>query len=106
MASLHAWPVIYSTYPGVAKGLVETVLSSGKVKPGAARQVGLLDAHLRTAQWAIDGVLSGIGDDPEPTLDNFVAPQQMKRVVTVACQDVAVLATEVAGGGAYARPAR
>ena len=103
VASLHAWPVIYSTYLGVAKGLVEHVLSSGKVKPGAARQVGLLDSHLRTAQWAIDGVLADMGDEPEPTLDNYVALQQMKRVVTLACQEVALVGTEVAGGGAFAR---
>jgi len=103
VASLHAWPVIYSTYLGVAEGLVETVLASGKVKPGAARQVGLVDSHLRSAGWAIDGVLAELGDDPEPTVDNFVALQQMKRVVTIACQEVALLATELAGGGAYAR---
>ena len=45
VASLHAWPVVYSTYLGVAQGLVDTVLSSGKVKSGSARQVGLLDSH-------------------------------------------------------------
>lgn len=103
VASLHAWPVVYSTYLGVAEGLVEAALGTGKVKATAARQVGLLDSHLRTARWAIDGVLAGIGDDPEPTVDNFVAIQQMKRVVTIACQEVALVGTEVAGGGAYAR---
>ncbi|MBW3536231.1 MAG: acyl-CoA/acyl-ACP dehydrogenase [Actinobacteria bacterium] len=103
VASLHAWPVVYSTYLGVAEGLVDVVLASGKIKPGAARQVGLLDAHLRTARWALDAVLADLGDDPEPTVDNFVALQQMKRVVTIACQEIAVVGAEVAGGGAYAR---
>lgn len=103
VASLHAWPVIYSTYLGVAEGLVDVVLGSGKVTGAAARQVGLLDGHLRTARWAIDGVLAQLGDDPEPTVDNFVTLQQMKRVVTSACQDVAATAAELAGGGAYAR---
>lgn len=101
VASLHAWPVVYSTYLGVAEGLVDIAAAASKAP--SARQVGLLDANLRTARWAIDGVLSDIGDEPEPTVDNFVALQQMKRVVTLACQEVALVATEVAGGGAYAR---
>ena len=103
VASLHAWPVVYSTYLGVAEGLVDTVLGSGKVKAAAVRQVGLLDSHLRTARWAIDAVLADLGDDPEPTVDHFVALQQMKRVVNLACQEVASVASELAGGGAYAR---
>lgn len=103
VASLHAWPVVYSTYLGVAEGLVDTVLGSGKVKATAARQVGLLDSHLRTARWALDAVLADLGDDPEPTIDNFVSLQQMKRVVNLACQEIALGASELAGGSAYAR---
>lgn len=103
VASLHAWPVISATYLGVAEALVDTVVDSGKVKASSARQVGLLDHHLRSARWAIDAAVAELGDDPEPTVDNFVALQQMKRVVTVACQEIAITAAEVAGGGAYAR---
>jgi alkylation response protein AidB-like acyl-CoA dehydrogenase len=103
VASLHAWPVIYSTYLGVAEGLVDLIVGSGKVTGAAARQVGVLDGHLRTGRWAIEGVLAGLGDDPDPTIDNFVTLQQMKRVVAAACQDIATTAAEVAGGGAYAR---
>lgn len=103
VASLHAWPVIYSTYLGVAEGLADVTLGSGKLTGAAARQVGLLDGHLRTARWAIDGIFGQLGDDPDPTVDNFVAIQQMKRVVTVACQEVAATAAELAGGSAYAR---
>jgi alkylation response protein AidB-like acyl-CoA dehydrogenase len=103
VASLHAWPVIYATYLGVAEGLVQAVLDSGKVREERAREVGLLDGALRTAGWAIDGVLADLGDDPDPTLDAFVALQQMKRTVTLACQEVANVAADVAGGGAYAK---
>lgn len=103
VASVHAWPVIYSTHLGLAEGLVELTLGSGKVTAASARQVGLLDGYLRTARWAIDGVLGDLGDDPEPTIDNFVAVQQMKRVVTAVCQDIALVAAELAGGGAFAR---
>jgi alkylation response protein AidB-like acyl-CoA dehydrogenase len=103
VASLHAWPVIYSTYLGVAEGLAEHVLGSGRVTAESARQVGAVDGHLRQARWAIDAVLAEIGSEPEPTVDNFVALQQMKRVVTESCQAVGRLAAELAGGGAYAR---
>lgn len=103
VASLHAWPVIYATYLGVAEGLVDTVLGSGRVAPGAARLVGRLDHSIRVARWAVDGVVADLGDDPDPTVDNFVALQQMKWAVTTAVQDVATVAAEVAGGGAYAR---
>jgi alkylation response protein AidB-like acyl-CoA dehydrogenase len=103
VASLQAWPVIYSTYLGVAEGLADTVLSSGKVKETAVRQVGLMDAHLRTARWALDAVLADLGPEPEPSVDAFVTLQQMKRVITIACQEIAGLAAELAGGGSYAR---
>jgi alkylation response protein AidB-like acyl-CoA dehydrogenase len=103
VASLHAWPVIYATYLGVAEGLVETVLGSGRVGERNARQVGWLDFQLRNAQWALAAVLADLGEDPDPTMDNFVALQQMKRVVTVACQEIATSAAELAGGGAYAK---
>lgn len=103
VASLHAWPVIYSTYLGVAEGLVETVLGSGKVGAGSARLVGQADHLLRVARWALEGVLADLDDDPDPTVDNFIALQQMKRAVTVACQEIGGVAAELAGGGAYAK---
>jgi alkylation response protein AidB-like acyl-CoA dehydrogenase len=103
VASLHAWPVIYSTYLGVAEALVDMIVDSGKVKESAARSVGMLDFHLRSARWALDAVLSELGDDPDPTIESFLTLQQMKRAVTVACQEIAMLAPEVAGGGSYAR---
>ncbi len=103
VASLHAWPVIYATYLGVAEGLVETILGSGKVKSGSTRLVGQADFELTRARWALQGVLADLGDDPDPTVDHFVALQHMKRTVTLACQEIATLAAELAGGGAYAR---
>jgi hypothetical protein len=82
VASLHAWPAIYSTYLGVAEGLVDTIRASRQVREGAARVLGQVDFLLRQARWALEGVLADLGDDPDPTIDNFVALQQMKRSVT------------------------
>lgn len=103
VAGIFAIPIIYSTYLGIAEALVDAVLDSGKVRASAARQAGLLDNLVRLARWSIDAVNAELGDDPEPTMDNFMATQHMKRHVTVACQEIAAVAAEVAGGGAYAR---
>lgn len=103
VASMHAWPVVYATYLGVAEGLGEAAVASVKLGATSALQIGQIDAQLRTARWAIEGALKEIGDDPEPSLDSFVAVQQAKRVVTIACREIAVTAEELAGGGSYAR---
>ncbi len=103
VASVHAWPVVYATYLGVAEGLAEAALTTGKASAESAPQVGTMEFHLRAARWAIDGALADIGPDPEPTIENFVAVQLAKRAVTVACQQGAATATELAGGRAYAR---
>ena len=103
MTALHALPVIYATYLGVAEALVEAVLGTGRVQESSARAVGLLDFHLRTAGWALDCVLSDLGDDPDATVESYLTLQQMKRAVTVAVLEIAGIATELAGGGAYAR---
>jgi alkylation response protein AidB-like acyl-CoA dehydrogenase len=103
VAGIHAFPVIAATYLGVAEALVDTALASGKVRDTSARNVGLADAQLRTATWAIDGCLADLGDDPDATIENFHTVQQMKRVVTIACQEIAGAVGEFAGGGAYAQ---
>lgn len=103
VASLHAWPVVYATYLGVAEGLVETVLDPPPSGARHERAVGVLDAELRTARWALHGLLDDLGDEPDPTIDNYVAIQHMKRIVTRATQEIADTAAAVAGGGAYAR---
>jgi acyl-CoA dehydrogenase len=103
VAAMHSMPVIYATYLGVAEGLVDAVLAAGRPDEGSARLVGLVDFHLRSAAWAIDGAFAELGDDPDPTPESYVTVQQMKRVVTLATQEVATAAAELAGGRAYAR---
>jgi alkylation response protein AidB-like acyl-CoA dehydrogenase len=104
LASIHAWPVIAATYLGVADALVDASLAAAV--PGDAvdaRLAGLLDAHQRTARWALAGALADLGEDPEPTFEHYVNLQQMKRTVTLAGQGMAAAAAELAGGRAYAR---
>ncbi|MFP4512543.1 MAG: acyl-CoA dehydrogenase family protein [Acidimicrobiales bacterium] len=103
LASLHAWPVVYAGYVGVAEALLETVLATGKARDEHARSIGLLDTYLQSARWALGGALTDLGDDPEPTMEHFVTLQQMKWLITMACRQIASLAPELAGGVAYAR---
>jgi alkylation response protein AidB-like acyl-CoA dehydrogenase len=103
VASAHAWPVVAATYLGVAEGLVELVTGTGRVGSGSDRLVGQLEHAVRTAGWVLDGAIAELGDDPDPTLDTFVTVQHAKRAVALACQEVAAVAPELAGGGAYAR---
>jgi alkylation response protein AidB-like acyl-CoA dehydrogenase len=103
LASVHAWPVVYATYLGVAEGLFEAALASAKLGAASAALAGSIDFHLRSARWALEGALAEIGIDPEPSVESFVAVQQAKRAVTVACREVAAAAEELAGGGCYGR---
>lgn len=103
VASLQAMPVVYATYLGVAEGLVEAVLDRGRATAEHARLVGSLDLQLRSARWAVEGALRDLGDDPDPTLQNFVTTQQLKTLVTDACYEITRIAPQVAGGGAFAR---
>ena len=103
LASVHAWPVVYSTYLGIAEGLAQAASAAAKPSAVSFRLAGDIDFHLRSASWSIKGALADLGDDPEPTIDNFLTVQQAKRAVTLACQHIATVATELAGGAAYAR---
>ena len=103
VASVHAWPVVYATYLGVAEAVVDAAVASHRPGAASARLVGAADAALRVGRWALHGALAELGDNPEPTAENFVLVQQMKRTITLACEEIAPLVAELAGGGAYAR---
>jgi alkylation response protein AidB-like acyl-CoA dehydrogenase len=102
-AAIHAWPVVYATYLGVAEGLAAAARGCANRGPASAALAGVIDYQLRTARWAIAGALADVGPDPEPTVANFVAVQQAKRAVTLAAREIASAAAELAGGKAYAR---
>jgi alkylation response protein AidB-like acyl-CoA dehydrogenase len=57
--------------------------------------------RLRVAGWALDGVLTAVGDDPAPSLETFAAVMAAKREIALAGIEVCDLAMDVAGGGAF-----
>jgi len=104
----HAMPPIAAVYLGIAEAtrdhavaaLADTARAEDTLRQ---RQVGLMDARLRVAGWALDGALQTVGDDPTPSLDTVAEVMVAKREIALAGTEVAGLAMEVAGGSAFSR---
>ena len=59
-------------------------------------------AHrLQVADWALQGALDAVGDDPAPAVERFAAVMLAKREIALAGLEVCDLAMEVAGGSAF-----
>jgi alkylation response protein AidB-like acyl-CoA dehydrogenase len=96
--------IVAAVYLGVAEGARTHALLAAASKaddPVTQRQVGLMTHRLRVAAWALDGALAVIGDDPEPSMENFAAVMAAKREIALAGLEACDLALEVAGGAAY-----
>ena len=104
----NAMPPIAAVYLGVAEAArdhaVALVAGTGRAEdPTVQRQIGLMDTRLRVASWALDGALTTVGDDPEPSMDTIVEVMAAKREVAMAGVEVCDLALEVGGGAAFYR---
>lgn len=101
-----AMPIISGTYLGVAEAArdaaVAAVAASGKVDdPIVHRQIGLMDTRLRVASWALDGALSTVGSDPEPSLERVTAAMAAKREIALAGVEICDIAMDLGGGAAF-----
>jgi alkylation response protein AidB-like acyl-CoA dehydrogenase len=99
-----AQSIVAAVYLGVAEGARSHALVAAAAKADdvmTQRQVGLMTHRLRVAAWALDGALAVIGDDPEPSMENFAAVLAAKREIALAGLEVCDLALEVGGGAAY-----
>jgi acyl-CoA dehydrogenase len=108
--ALHAMPVVTAVYMGVAEGARDRAIariddSSKALDPIVQRMVGLLDYKTRVARWSLFGAIAEIGDDPEPTMENFVRVMQAKRAVVEESIAACDLALQVVGGAGYYRNA-
>ncbi|RZS36612.1 acyl-CoA dehydrogenase [Herbihabitans rhizosphaerae] len=115
-AAIHFAPVVAATYYGIAAGARDTAVagaSTGSRGPAPLsasarvhRQVGLMDADLRTAWWALLGALDEIGDGytaSPATLNTVMIAKRhaVNTAITVVDSAMAVL-----GGRGYFRRAR
>ena len=103
-----ALTVIAATYLGVAQGARDEVVArltgtGAASDPGTRRRIGEMDAHLRTATWALQGAFAELGEDPDPTPATFVTGTSVKRTVIELARSVGDLAMDTLGGRAYRR---
>jgi alkylation response protein AidB-like acyl-CoA dehydrogenase len=59
--------------------------------------------RLRVADWALQGALAAVGDDPAPSMETVAAVMAAKREVALAAIEVCGLAVEVAGRQGFDR---
>ena len=102
----NALSPIVAVYLGVAESARDAAIAAITGTPkaedaGMQRRVGLMDARLRAAGWALDGALAAIGDDPAPSVDNIVYAMAAKKAVTDAAIEACDIAMEIVGGAAY-----
>lgn len=96
--------VISAVYLGVAESAATAAIEAAKAKaedPLIQRTVGLMANRLRVAAWTLDGALSVVGDDPEPSMGTFAAVLAAKREIALTGVEVCDIAMEIAGGAAY-----
>ncbi|MDP1794428.1 MAG: acyl-CoA dehydrogenase family protein [Acidimicrobiales bacterium] len=99
-----AMPIISAVYLGVAEAAFAAAVDGlGDKTPDALvqRQVGLMAHRLQVADWALQGALDAVGDDPTPAIERYAAVMLAKREIALAGIEVCDLAMEVAGGSAY-----
>lgn len=99
-----AMPIISAVYLGIAESARDHALAAAATKaddPIVQRQLGLMTTRLRVASWALDGALTEVGDDPEPSVDRLDAVLAAKREIALAGIEVCDVAMDVAGGAGF-----
>jgi acyl-CoA dehydrogenase len=112
-ATIHFAPVGGATYHGIAAGARDravTSVSAGNrgplplsALPRVHRQVGLMDAKLRTSWWSLMGALDDLGDDYEADAQTLATVMLAKRQAVLSAIEVVDLAMEVMGGRSFFR---
>jgi alkylation response protein AidB-like acyl-CoA dehydrogenase len=112
-AVVHFAPLVASVYYGVAVAARNEAvrLLDGRERggmpapelPATQRQVGLMDAKLRTSWWALMGSLDELGDGYDYVAGPETANAVMiaKRMVVTEAIEIASLAMDTVGGQAY-----
>ena len=106
MIASIAFPMVAAVYLGVAESAATAAIASVADGPRAndpivQRQVGLLRNRLQIADWALEGALAAVGDDPAPSMETVAAVMAAKREIGDAGIEVCDLAMEIAGGPAF-----
>lgn len=113
VAGIHFAPVGGATYYGIAAGARDVAVTEAAAKfrgttayaelARVQRQVGLMDAKLRVAWWALMGSLDQIGDDFAADGATLATVMLAKREAVTSAIEVVDLAMDVLGGRSYFR---
>lgn len=98
--------VIGAVYLGIAEGAYEHALASLAGRQPSMltqRRVGLMSHRLRVADWALQGALSVVGDNPAPSMETVAAVMAAKREIALAAIEVCDLAMEIGGRDVFDR---
>lgn len=102
--AVHFAPVAGATYHGIAAGAGERAIAAvAKRTPRVHRQVGLIDAKLRTAWWSLMGAVTDMGDDYVVGPRLLATVMLAKRQAVMTAIEVVDLAMEVMGGRSFFR---
>src|SRR5690606_26114479 len=99
-----AMPIISAVYLGVAEAAYRAAVDWAALRaddPATQRQIGLMSHRLQIADWALEGALDAVGDDPQPSVERVAAAMAAKREIALAGVDVCDIAMEVGGGAAF-----
>ena len=112
-AALHFAPVVGATYFGIAAAARDVAVAAAgagsrasrslAAEPRVQRQVGLMDAKLRGAWWALMGALDELGENYTVGPATLATVMLAKRQAVTEAFDVVNLAMEVLGGRSYFR---
>jgi acyl-CoA dehydrogenase len=112
-AITHFAPVAGATYHGIAAGAAERAIASVSggnrgplpmsALPRVHRQVGLMDAKLRTSWWSLMGAITDLGDDYVVDPHTVTTVMLAKREAVTTAIEVVDLAMDVMGGRSFFR---
>ena len=111
-ALVHFAPTTAAVYFGIASAARDEAVQQMTARAARSgrpltddvmvqREIGLIDAKLRTAWWALVGALNEIGDDYAPTEAAINAMVIAKRHVLEMAGEIVDLAMEAVGGASY-----
>lgn len=105
-ALINGLTVITATYLGVvdaARREVVSIASAQAMNPATQRLVGQVEFDYAAARLALEGAFARLGDDPEPTVENFLTVLHAKRAVAEHGARAIEAAMQAAGGQAFYR---
>ncbi|MGH3762125.1 acyl-CoA dehydrogenase family protein [Actinophytocola sp.] len=110
-ATVHFAPIGGATYFGIAAGARDMAVAAASAGtrgprsmadvPRVHRQIGLMDAKLRGAWWALMGSLEELGKDYTATPEALATVMLAKRQAVTEAIEVVNLAMEVMGGRSF-----